>query len=409
MNKRIPLPDIEDIRKDFPILKRKINGFPLVYFDNAATTQKPVQVIKAISDYYLNHNANVHRGVHSLSDEATHLHEESRKTVAEFIGAKPEELVFTMGATDSLNAVATGIESQINAGDEIVTFISEHHSNFVPWQKVCERKGANLKVADFLTPEASIKPLLSEKTKVVALSQASNVLSMVFPIMRICEFIKNYNRDILIVVDGAQSVPHMPVNVQKLGCDFLAFSGHKMLGPMGIGCLWIKKEAQELVEPWKFGGGMIREVLLSKSTWVEGPQRFEAGTPNVAGAVGLARAIKYLQDVGMENVQSHISELTIYALAKLREIAGLKVIGPTEADSGASLISFVVEGTHAHDISAVLDSKGVAVRSGQHCAMPLHDKLGVSATARVSFYIYNTFSEIDYFIEALKEGLKILR
>jgi cysteine desulfurase/selenocysteine lyase len=405
--------DIDKIRKDLPILERKINGYPLVYFDNAATSQKPLQVVKAISDYYLHHNANVHRGIHELSEEATELYENARKIVAGFIGASSKELIFTKGTTDGLNGVALSLKPRISAGDEIIVSSAEHHSNFIPWQKLCEEKQAKLIVLDTSKaqnfPFETLQSLLSEKTKIIALSHASNVLGTISPIARISRIIKAFNPKILIAVDAAQSVPHFSVNVQKLGCDFLAFSGHKMLGPMGIGGLWIKKDLLDTLEPFSFGGGMISQVKTEESLWTESPAKFEAGTPNVAGAVGLAEAVKYLQNIGMENVQNHTQELTAHAMKRLQEIPDLKILGPKNAKERTGLISFTIKNAHPHDIAAVLNSKGIAVRAGQHCTMPLHDALEIPATTRASFYIYNTLEEVDYFIESLKEGLKILQ
>ncbi len=404
------------IRKDFPILERKINGNPLVYFDNAATSQKPKQVIEAISNYYSNHNANVHRGIHDLSEEATEMYEEARKAVANFIGANTEEIIFTKGTTDGLNGIARSLSSQIQEGDEIIVTSVEHHSNFVPWQKICELKKAKLVVwnifqsknsSDEISLEA-FSSLLSPKTKIVALSHASNVLGTIFPIMRISEIAKSHNEKILLIVDGAQSVPHIPVDVQKLGADFLAFSGHKMLGPMGIGVLWAKREHLKTLEPFEFGGGMISQVKEDQSTWAEIPARFEAGTPNVSGAIGLAEACKYLQKIGMEEVQKHSQDLAEHAMKRLREISNLAILGPTDPTKKTGLVSFTVQNAHPHDIAAVLNTKGIAVRAGQHCTMPLHDSLEISASTRASFYIYNTVEEVDYFIESLKEGLKIL-
>lgn len=409
--KKTPL-DLQKIRKDFPILERKINGSPLIYFDNAATTQKPNQVIDAVADFYKNHNANVHRGIHTLSEEATELYEKSREKVASFVGGTAKELIFTSGATAGLNGVALSLSSKIKPGDEVIVSIAEHHSNFIPWQKICEKQGAKLKVlkvsenGEFSLDE--LEKSLSPSTRIVALLQASNVLGTIFPIMRICDIVKNYNTDIFVVVDGAQSVPHFPVNVQKLGCDFLAFSAHKMLGPMGIGGLWIKKTLLEELEPFGYGGGMISQVTEEQSQWTEPPAKFEAGTPNVAGAVGLAKACEYLQQLGLKNVENHTKQLTTLALEKLREIPNLKILGPLDPNKRTGLISFAVKGAHPHDIAAVLNSKGIAVRAGQHCAMPLHDSLQIPASTRISFYVYNTPEEVDYFVESLREGLKIL-
>jgi len=407
--------NVKKIRNDFPILERKINGNPLIYFDNAATSQKPLAVIEAISDYYKKHNANVHRGIHTLSDESTQLYEGARKTIAEFIGAgSPNELIFTKGTTDSLNSLAISLCKEINTDDEIITTIAEHHSNFLPWQKLAEKRGAALKILRTIDNEKlfinELEKTLTEKTKIVTLTQASNVLGTISPIMRIAEKVRQYNPNIKIVIDGAQSLPHIPVNVRKLNIDFFAFSAHKMMGPMGIGGLWIKKEHLEELEPFAFGGGMINEVTIEKSSWAEVPHKFEAGTPDVAGAIGWAKAIKYIEKIGgMKTLQKHCRELTKYAIENLQKIDGLKILGSADAEKRTGLVSFTVNGVHAHDIAGLLDSKGVAIRAGHHCAAPLHEELGINASARVSFQIYNTKEEIDYFVETLKEGLKILR
>ena len=407
--------NVKKIRNDFPILERKINGNPLIYFDNAATSQKPLAVIEAISDYYKKHNANVHRGIHTLSDESTQLYEGARKTIAEFIGANSaNELIFTKGTTDSLNSLAISLCKEINTDDEIITTIAEHHSNFLPWQKLAEKRGAALKILRTIDNEKlfinELEKTLTEKTKIVTLTQASNVLGTIFPIMRIAEKVRQYNPNIKIVIDGAQSLPHIPVNVRKLNIDFFAFSAHKMMGPMGIGGLWIKNELLQWLEPFAVGGAMINEVTLKKSSWAEAPHKFEAGTPDVAGAIGWGKAIKYIEKIGgMKTLQKHCRELTKYAIENLQKIDGLKILGPEDAEKRTGLVSFTVNGVHAHDIAGLLDSKGVAIRAGHHCAAPLHEELGINASARVSFQIYNTKEEIDYFVETLKEGLKILR
>ena len=407
--------NVKKIRNDFPILERKINGNPLIYFDNAATSQKPLAVIEAISDYYKKHNANVHRGIHTLSDESTQLYEGARKTIAEFIGAgSPKELIFTKGTTDSLNSLAISLCKEINTNDEIITTIAEHHSNFLPWQKLAEKRGAALKILKTLDNEKlfinELEKTLTEKTKIVTLTQASNVLGTISPIMRIAEKVRQYNPNIKIVIDGAQSLTHIPVNVRKLNIDFFAFSAHKMMGPMGIGGLWIKNELLQWLEPFAVGGGMINEVTLKKSSWAEAPHKFEAGTPDVAGAIGWGKAIKYIEKIGgMKTLQKHCRELTKYAIENLQKIDGLKILGSADAEKRTGLVSFTVNGVHAHDIAGLLDSKGVAIRAGHHCAAPLHEELGINASARVSFQIYNTKEEIDYFVETLKEGLKILR
>ncbi len=406
--------NVKKIRKDFPILERKINGKKLIYFDNAATSQKPKEVIDAICHYYKNHNANVHRGIHTLSDEATQLYEESRKTVAEFIGAKsPEELVFTKGTTDGLNALAISLESLLEPEDEIITTVAEHHSNFLPWQRLAEKTGANLIILEMDNegsfPLKDFKKALSGKTKIVALTHASNVLGTIFPIKKITKQAHKHNPQIKVVVDGAQSAPHIPVNVQGLGIDFFTFSGHKMLGPMGIGGLWIKKEHLELMEPFAVGGGMIHTVTKEKSSWAEAPFKFEAGTPNVAGAVGLAEAVKYLERIGMEDVQRHTQELTKFALKELEKVEDVEILGPKDVSKRTGLVSFVIKNVHAHDIAGVLDTKGIAIRAGQHCTAPLHTSLCIDTSARVSFQIYNTKREVKDFIKALKEGLDILK
>jgi len=407
--------NVKKIRKDFPILERKINGNPLVYFDNAATSQKPIQVIKAISDYYKKHNANVHRGIHTLSDESTQLYEGARKAVAEFIGAScPEELIFTKGTTDSLNSLAISLRKEINAGDEIITTVTEHHSNFLPWQRLTQEKRAGLKIIHEVEDEKrfirELEEALSSKTKIVTLAHASNVLGTIFPIMGIAEEIRHRNPNIKIVVDGAQSLPHIPVNVQNLNIDFFTCSAHKMMGPMGIGGLWIKKEHLQSLEPFAFGGGMIKEVTLESSSWAEAPHKFEAGTPDVAGAIGWAEAIKYVESVGgMKAIQRHTQKLTKYAIERLEKIENLVILGGKDETRRTGLVSFIVEGVHAHDIAGVLDSKGIAIRAGHHCTAPLHTELNIVASARISFQIYNTKEEIDCFMVALKDGLKILK
>ncbi|MBP8960965.1 SufS family cysteine desulfurase [Patescibacteria group bacterium] len=402
-----------EIRKDFPILERKINGYPLVYFDNGATTQKPNQVIDAVSDYYKTHNSNVHRGIHELSEEATKMFEDSRKVIADFVNAKSsDEIVFTKGTTDGINGMAQSLFTKIQPGEEVIVTSAEHHSNFVPWQNLCNLKGGKLRVLDASKkeefPMEELISMINSKTKVVALLHASNVLGTIFPIMEISKKVKSHNEKVLIVVDGAQSVPHFPVDVQKLGCDFLAFSGHKMLGPMGIGVLWAKKEHLKTLEPFDFGGGMISQVSNEGSTWADLPAKFEAGTPNVAGAIGLAKACGYLSKIGMENVQKHSQELAKHAIEKLEKIPNLDILGPKDPAKRTGLVSFTIKNAHPHDIAAILNTKGIAVRAGQHCTMPLHNALNIPASTRASFYIYNTLEEVDYFVESLKEGLKIL-
>ena len=400
----------EEIKKDFPILSRKIGDNKLVYLDNAATSQKPMQVIDTISDFYKHHNANVHRGIHTLSEEATDMFEETRKIVGEFIGAaSPDEIIFTSGTTESINLVAFGWGmTNLARGDKVLVLESEHHSDLVPWQIVCERVGAEL-VPLHVNSNGEldlneIRKNLTDKVKLISLSHASNVLGTVFPIKEICKLAKEKEKGILVCVDGAQAVPHFPVNVQSLGCDFYSFSGHKMLGPTGIGVLWVKRELQEKVDPFKYGGGMINEVTMESSTWTTGPQKFEAGTPNIEGVVGLAAAIQYLKKLGMENVQKHDQELSKYTLEELAKVDGLTILGSKEPKKRTGLVSFVIKGMHPHDIATILDTAGVAVRSGHHCAMPLHKKLQISASTRASYYIYNTKEDIDELVKGLERA-----
>lgn len=402
------------MKEDFPILNRIINGSRLVYLDNAATTQKPVQVVNAISDFYLNHNANVHRGIHTLSEEATQMYEDARKKVAEFIGAiHPEEVIFTKGTTESLNRVAIGwVLANLKKDDVILVTDFEHHSNLIPWQEEARVVGAKVEILDTdANGEISLNQLEEKlsrgKVKFISTAHASNVLGTILPVKEICKIAHKY--EILVCVDGAQAVPQMKVNVQSLHCDFYAFSAHKMLGPTGIGVLWAKKELLEKMEPYEFGGGMIDEVTYDKATWAELPEKFEAGTPNVAGAVGLAAAINYLEMIGMDSIRKHEVELTAYALIKLNEIEGLKILGPKDPEKRTGLVSFTIEGIHSHDIASVLNSEGIAVRSGHHCCMPLHKKLNIPASTRASFYIYNPKEDIDVLIAGLQKAIKVLK
>ncbi len=405
--------DVNKIRQDFPILNRKIDGKPLIYLDNAATSQKPQAVIDAIVAYYQTHNANIHRGIHTLSEEATQLYENTRKKTADFLGArKPEETIFTSGATAALNLVAFGwAVNYLEEGDIILTALSEHHSNLIPWQNVAERTGA--KLAFFALTEngelteEELKTKITEHVKLIVIAHISNVLGTIFPVKRICELAHAVGAK--VVVDGAQAAPHMRVNVQSLGCDFYAFSAHKMLGPTGVGVLWGKMELLEPMEPTVFGGGMIDTVSPNCATWAEIPYRFEAGTPNIAGVVGLGAAIDYVQTIGMQNIEHHEQELTAHTLRQLTTIEGLRILGPKKAQARAGLVAFTVRGIHPHDISAVLNSAGIAVRSGHHCTMPLHKELEIPASTRASWYLYNTKEELDKLVEAINEAKKILR
>jgi cysteine desulfurase/selenocysteine lyase len=413
--------DPQDIRSDFPILNVKINGKPLIYFDNAATSQKPRQVIEAIENFYFLKNANVGRSLHTLAEEATELYFQSRKKVASFINADQEEIVFTGGTTDSLNAIANVIaENFLNPKDMVVTSILEHHSNLLPWLKVSKAKGCTLKIVhankNWTVNVEKLEALLKEGAKVVSLTHVSNVLGTINPIREISRIVHSY--DAILVVDAAQSVPHMPVDVKDLDCDFMAFGAHKMLGPMGIGVLYLKRRYADLIEPWNLGGGMIKSVTLyneapelscCKVTYEDTPIKFEAGTPNVEGAIGLSAAIDYLSKLGMASVLSHERQLVKYLLENLKG-GSFEVYGPRDAKSITGIVSFNIKGIHAHDVAYLLDKlAGVAVRSGHHCAQPLVNVLGTTATVRASFYVYNTVEEINTFIEALKEVEKKLR
>jgi cysteine desulfurase/selenocysteine lyase len=401
------------VREDFPILKRKVNNHPLIYFDNAATSQKPRQVIEAMKEFYEQHNANVHRAVHMLSLEATELYEEAHEEVAELIGAKSiEEIVFVRGATEAINLVAYswGLHN-LGREDEVVVTLMEHHSNIVPWEILSKIKGFKVKYVDLnldgtLNYE-SFKEMLTPKVKLVCVVHVSNVTGVVNDVKALTKLA--HENGALVLVDGAQSVPHMPVNVRDLDCDFLAFSGHKMLGPTGIGVLYAKKEILEGMEPFHGGGEMIREVSFNPETrrctisWNTLPWKFEAGTPDVGGAVGLTAAVRYLRSLGMENVKAHECDLTEYALKRLEECSKVMVYGPRDVGLKCGIIPFNVEGFNSHDVALFLDSYGIMVRSGLHCAQPLHQKFNISSSVRASFYIYNTREEIDRFIDALKE------
>lgn len=387
------------LRPDFPILSRTVHGRPLVYLDNAATTQKPAAVIEAEADVYRHYNANVHRAIHALGEEATAAYERARGTVARFIGAAdPRGVVFLRNATEGLNLVAWAWgRRRLRPGDEILLSPMEHHSNLVPWQLVAAETGARLRfipiLGDGTLDQAALgrDGLLNARTRIVALTAASNVLGTLPPVAEICAAARQAGA--LSVVDAAQSVPHLPVDVAAIGCDFLAFSGHKMYGPLGIGVLWGRPERLEETEPFLGGGEMILRVDLERSTWNEIPYKFEAGTPNVAGAVGLAAAVDYLTALGMEAVAAHEARLTEHALAALGDLPGVAIYGPP-APRG-SLVAFNVQGVHPHDLAQFLDQDGVAVRAGHHCAQPLMRHLGVGATARASFALYNTEAEID--------------
>ncbi|WP_288596944.1 cysteine desulfurase [uncultured Lactococcus sp.] len=395
--------EIEKLREDFPILNQKVNDEPLVYLDNAATTQKPLTVLSAINDFYQQDNANVHRGVHTLAERATADYEAAREKVRAFINAQStKEILFTRGTTTSLNWVAQFAGQILTPADEVIITIMEHHSNIVPWQEIAQRTGATLKfvyLKDGGLDWTDLNEKISTKTKFVSVAHVSNVLGCINPIKEIAALAHAHGA--YVVVDGAQSVPHMAVDVQELDVDFFAFSGHKMMGPTGIGVLYGKEELLQRFEPVEFGGEMIDFVYESHSTWTELPWKFEAGTPNIAGAIGLGAAIDYINSIGIENIQQHERELVEYLLPKLKEIPGLTLYGPAEPRQRAGVIAFNLQGLHPHDLATALDMEGIAVRAGHHCAQPLLHDLKVAATARASFYLYNTKADCDKLIEAL--------
>lgn len=398
--------DIQKIRADFPILDQEINEKPLAYLDNAATSQKPKQVIEALTHYYEFDNANVHRGVHTLAARATDAYESARVKVAKFIHAREvAEIIFTRGTTSAINLVVDSYaEANIEAGDEIVISYLEHHSNLIPWQQLAKRKGAVLKYIE-LEEDGTIsvkqaQKTISEKTKIVALAHVSNVLGTITPIREIAAIAHKFGA--VILVDGAQAVPHMEVNVVDLDADFYAFSGHKMMAPTGIGALYGKRELLDAMEPTEFGGEMIDFVELYDSTWKELPWKFEAGTPIIGGAIALGAAIDYLAEVGLANIHAHEQELVGYAIEEMSKIDGITIYGPKDASKRCGLVTFNLEGAHPHDIATILDEDGIAIRAGHHCAQPLMKWLDVSSTARASFYIYNTKEEIDALIDGLK-------
>lgn len=395
--------DFESIRKDFSILDQVVNDEPLVYLDNAATTQKPQQVLDVLEDYYQTDNANVHRGVHTLSERATARYEAARQKVADFIHAKSsKEILFTRGTTTSLNWVAQFAKEILQPDQEVIISVQEHHSNIIPWQQACQQIGAKLRYVPLKDGELdvdSLKSILSEKTKFVSLAHVSNVLGGVVPIGEIAELVHQVGA--YLVVDGAQSVPHMAVNVQELDVDFFAFSGHKMLGPTGIGVLYGKEELLNLMSPVEFGGEMIDFVYEQSATWKELPWKFEAGTPNIAGAIGLGAAVDYLTEIGMDAIQAHEAELVDYVFPKLQAIPGLTIYGSQDLSKRTGVIAFNLDDLHPHDVATALDYEGVAVRAGHHCAQPLLRYLQVPATVRASFYIYNTKADCDKLVEAI--------
>jgi cysteine desulfurase/selenocysteine lyase len=396
----------KEIRKHFPILDQEINGHPLVYLDSAATSQKPRQVIDAISNYYLHDNSNVHRGVHTLGNRATDLYEGAREKVRKFINAKStQEIIFTRGTTTALNTVAQSYgRANISEGDEIVITHMEHHSNIIPWQQLAKEKGAVLKYIvleeDGTISLDKVRQTITDRTKIVSMMYVSNVLGTMNPIKEVTEIAHAHGA--VMVVDGAQAAPHLKLDVQNLDCDFFAFSGHKMCGPTGIGVLYGKKALLNEMEPVEFGGEMIDFVGLYDSTWKELPWKFEGGTPIIAGAIGLGAAIDFLEEIGLDEIERHEHELAGYAMEKMSSMDGLTIYGPRDPDKRAGIVTFNLDNVHPHDLATVLDMNGIAVRAGHHCAQPLMKWLECSATARASFYVYNTEVEVDRLVEGLR-------
>lgn len=402
--------NVDALRGDFPILSRTVNGKPLVYLDNAATTQKPKSVIRSLVDYYERHNANVHRGVHTLSMEATDMTEAARRKVADFINAgQPETIIWTRNATEAMNLVAHSWgRASIEPGDEILTTRMEHHSNLVPWQEIAAERGATLRFlplgSDGTLDLTGVDDVLTERTKLLAFTHVSNSLGTINPAKYLTE--KAHAVGATVLVDGAQSVPHMPVDVQEIGCDFLAFSGHKMMGPTGIGALYGRREILERMGPFLTGGEMVLQVTYERASWAGLPWKFEAGTPNIADSIGMGAAVDYLSSLGMDNVREHEKRIVAYTLNRFDEIEEVEVFGPRDPGLRGGVVSFHNADVHPHDLGTFLDQQGIAVRTGHHCTMPLMGKLGVPATARASFYVYNTEQEVDALVDGVKEALR---
>jgi len=403
--------DIQNIRSQFPILNREVNGKPLVYFDNGATSQKPKVVLDVLDEYYEKYNANVHRGIHTLSQEATDLMEESRRKIQAFINAKHDcEVIFTRGTTESINLVANTIGQLLTADDEIIITEIEHHSNIVPWQLVAQRTGAKLKyiplTAEGILDIDKLDDLLTDKTKLVCVNQVSNALGVVNPIETIIE--KAHAKGAWVLIDGAQSVPHTKIDVQALDCDFLAFSGHKMYGPTGIGILYGKEEILNQLPPFHGGGEMIKEVTIEVSTYAELPFKFEAGTPDIAGIIGLGAAVDFINEIGIDAMHAYEDELVEYTIERLSEFDEVEIYAKDAKHSGAVSFNLKLDGVHSSDVGMILDKKGIAVRTGHHCAQPIMHHFGIPGTVRASFGIYNTKEEIDIFIEGLKTAIRML-
>lgn len=401
--------DVEAIRQDFPALAQEVHGKSLVYLDNAASAQKPRAVIQGIAEAYTNGYSNVHRGVHTLSQLATDAYENARETARRFVGARrAEEIVFVRGTTEGINLVAQSfVRPRLSPGDEVVISTMEHHSNIVPWQMVCEATGAKLRIVPIndrgeLDLEAYAE-LLNERTRMVALVHVSNALGTINPARRLVELAKEH--DIPVLFDGAQAAPHLAIDVEALGCDFYTISGHKLFGPTGIGTLWARMEHLEAMEPYQGGGEMIRSVTFEGTEYNDPPHKFEAGTPHIVGAIGLGHAMDYVLDVGLDSIAAYEHELLIYANLRFAELPNVRILGT--AEEKAAVISFLIEGVHAHDVGTILDMEGVAVRAGHHCAQPVMDRFGVTATARASFAFYNTFEEVDRLVEGIHQVTEI--
>ena len=405
--------DVARIRKDFPILERKVYGKPLVYLDNAATSQKPRQVIDALVHYYENYNANIHRAVHCLGEEATAAYEEARAKVAKFINApSPECIIFTRNTTESINLVAyTWGHANVREGDEILLTQMEHHSNLIPWQRLAAEKGATVRYIELTNTQTlaldGLENLFDARTRIAAMPHVSNSLGTINPVEKIAAEARR--NGVAFLVDGAQGAPHLPVDVQAIGCDFYAFSSHKMLGPTGVGVLYARHELLEEMEPFLGGGEMIRKVTFEGATWNDLPWKFEAGTPNIADVIAFGAAIDYLNDLGMDNVREHEIEITEYALNRLGLLDDITLYGPPDAHDRGGVVSFNFGDLHPHDVGTVLDHHGVAIRAGHHCTQPLMRTLGVSGTARASFYVYNTLEEVDVLVEALEAAREFFK
>jgi len=408
-----PSLDVAKIRQDFPILERRVHDKQLVFLDSAASSQKPLAVIDAMDHYYRTTHANVHRGVHTLSEEATELYEGARKKVAKFIHAKSSrEIIYTRNTTESINLVAfTWGRTNLLAGDEILLTESEHHSNIVPWQMVAKETGAKLRYipvdARGYLDTSALDTLLTKQTKIVGIAAMSNVLGTIMPIAEVIE--RAHAVGALVLIDGAQSVPHLPTDVQALDCDFMAFSGHKMCGPTGIGVLWGRRDLLEAMPPFMGGGDMIRKVTFEGAEWNELPWKFEAGTPAIAEAIGLGVAVDYLSALGMDAVRAHERDIIAYALDRLAEIPGLTLIGPDDPDQRGGVATFTLDNIHPHDLADILDHEGIAIRAGHHCAQPLHQKLGIPASSRASFYVYTLREEIDQLVDGLYKAKTIFK